>query len=57
MTDEPIIGILVQPFNTREEPSKFSSRSLENTYIKTSDVSFLEAAGARVVPINYRLDE
>jgi gamma-glutamyl hydrolase len=55
VTDEPIIGVLVQPFNIKEESARRISNKLDNTYVKASDVSFLEAAGARVVPINYRL--
>lgn len=47
--------MLVQPFNIREESEHLNSDKLDSTFVKTSDVSFLESAGARVVPINYRL--
>lgn len=53
-TNQPIFGVLTQPI-----PSEWSSDlGLNNTsFIETSHVDFLQAAGARVVPIDYTLNE
>jgi hypothetical protein len=47
---------LVQPLEDYpEEDIQYYSEDMEGTYITTATVKFLEAAGARVVPLNYRL--
>jgi hypothetical protein len=55
ITDSPIYGILTQPYTSVNEPANTQNSSLSGTYIPSSHVKFLESAGARVVPINYRL--
>eukprot|EP00929_Paragymnodinium_shiwhaense_P010483 TRINITY_DN115186_c0_g1_i1.p1 TRINITY_DN115186_c0_g1~~TRINITY_DN115186_c0_g1_i1.p1 ORF type:complete len:377 (-),score=47.56 TRINITY_DN115186_c0_g1_i1:399-1472(-) len=51
-TDRPIIGILTQPLGT--EGKLLKNITLHNkTYIAASYVKFIEAAGARVVPIPF----
>jgi hypothetical protein len=57
-TNQPIIGILTQPYGygaNNIETANYSSTDLEDSYIPTAHVAFLEAAGARVAPVNYRL--
>ena len=46
---------MTQPYNTDNESEEFFSENMEDSYINTAHVNFLEAAGARVVPVNYRL--
>lgn len=53
-TDSPIFGILTQPYASVKEKASVGSDKLGG-YIPTAHVRFLEAAGARVVPINYRM--
>ena len=53
MSNQPIFGMLTQPI-----PHEWR-HSLElgsSSFIESSHVDFLQAAGARVVPIDYRLD-
>jgi hypothetical protein len=64
MTDIPIYGILTQPYTSApENPSKFGGfeavegDALKGTFIVMSHIKYLEAAGARIVPISYRLDK
>ena len=49
-TNQPIIGVLTQPLTTKW------NNDLELTYksfFETSNADFLQAGGARVVPIDY----
>lgn len=58
LTDAPIIGILTQPYGygaNDNETVNYVSEDLGDSFITTAHVSFLENAGARVVPVNYRL--
>lgn len=55
LTDQPIYGILTQPYSILQESADYFSEDMADSYITTAHVKFLEAAGARVVPINYRL--
>ena len=53
-TNQPIFGVLTQPL-----PDEWDGDSLESTYtsfFEASHADFLQAAGARVVPINYKAD-
>ena len=53
-TNRPIYGMLTQPLkDSFPKEIKFDATQ----YIATSHVKFLEAAGARVVPIDYTLPE
>ena len=57
-TDAPIIGVLTQPYaygSKSSENGDFASEELAESYIPTAHVNFLEQAGARVIPLNYRL--
>ena len=62
-TDVPIYGVLTQPYTSApENQNKFGgfdavSDPLAGTFIMMSHVKYLEAAGARIVPISYRLDK
>ena len=52
-SNQPIFGMLTQPI-----PHDWR-REIEigqNSFIESSNVDYLQAAGARVVPIDYRLD-
>jgi hypothetical protein len=52
-SNQPIFGVLTQPV-----PHEWR-RDLElgvSTFIESSHVEFLQAAGARVVPIDYRIE-
>ena len=52
-TNQPIFGVLTQPL-----PEHWNE-DLESTYhsfFESSHADFLQAAGARVVPIDYRMD-
>jgi gamma-glutamyl hydrolase len=54
-TNIPIIGVLTQPYLITDESKEFSSDTkMKNSYIPSSHIKFLEAAGARVVPVSYR---
>ena len=53
--NQPIFGILTQPIpeawsSSLEQPPTF------NSFFESSHADFLQAAGARVVPIDYRID-
>ena len=53
-TNQPIFGVLTQPL-----PDAWDEDELQSTYtsfFEASHADFLQAAGARVVPINYRAD-
>lgn len=50
MNDRPMIGVLTQPIPDLEGVDDFSS------YMEKGYVTYLEAAGARVVPIIYQGD-
>ena len=65
-TDEPIYGILSQPFtNAPENPDENGAypdpgtlqTALNGTFITLSHVKFLQAAGARIVPISYKYNK
>jgi hypothetical protein len=63
-TDVPIYGVLTQPYTSvPENPNKFggfepvAEDALKGTFIMMSHVKYLEAAGARIVPISYKLDK
>ena len=63
-TDVPIYGVLTQPYTSKpENPNKFGGFEavkedpLKGTFIMMPHVKYLEAAGARIVPISYRLDK
>ena len=56
--------MLTQPYTSNpESPNKFGAfyqvtgDPLKGTFIMMSHVKYLEAAGARIVPISYRLDK
>jgi len=61
-TDVPIYGILTQPYHSgKEDPDKngqFPKEKdpLKGSFIMTSHVKYLQAAGARIVPVSYKLD-
>lgn len=52
-TNQPIFGVLTQPLPT-EWNSDFESTY--HSFFESSHADFLQAAGARVVPIDYRMD-
>ena len=58
-TNAPIIGVLVQPYTHAKESSELSldKNNFFGTYLPVAHVKFLEAAGARVVPVNYRVNK
>ena len=47
--------MLTQPYTDVEESADSFSTKMSNSYIPSAHVKFLEASGARVVPVNYRL--
>jgi gamma-glutamyl-gamma-aminobutyrate hydrolase PuuD len=51
--------VLLQPYTDKKEAAKkFSDKDdFSGTYIPAAHVNFLEAAGARIIPINYRMRE
>lgn len=51
-TNTPIIGMLTQPFP--EEWKDLESTKGYEAYFESSHVEFLQAAGARIVPISYK---
>ena len=53
VTDVPIIGVLTQPFRMENEDAP----DTQGSFISTSDVKFLESAGARVVPVDFKMNE
>lgn len=63
-TDVPIYGVLTQPYTSDPENQnkyggfdKVDGDALKGTFILMSHVKYLEAAGARIVPISYKLDK
>jgi hypothetical protein len=54
VTNTPIYGILTQPFRQANSSADEALRHF-NSSIAASHVKFLQSAGARVVPIDYRL--
>ena len=55
MTDNPAIGVLVQPFDTVKDNLVDYDNIKAKAYLSSSHVKFLESGGARVVPIDYSL--
>lgn len=53
VNNKPVIGILTQPLLTEDR----ESLSQYQSYIMKPYVSFLESAGARVVPIIFKGDQ
>ena len=53
-TNQPIFGVLTQPL-----PEAWTSDSLStyHSFFESSHADFLLAAGARIVPIDYRMDQ
>ena len=63
MTDAPIYAVLSQPYtSTPENPDELGNfpsagaAPLNGTFIMMSHVKYLQAGGARIVPLCYRLD-
>lgn len=58
----PIYGILTQPYHSgKEDPDKYGlfkkeAEPLKGSFIMMSHVKYLQAAGARIVPVSYKLD-
>ena len=66
ITNTPIYGILTQPFLDVAEPADengnfasfaTSEASMHNSFIMMSHVKYLQAGGARIIPVSYRLDK
>ena len=58
--DRPIVGVLSQPLGVEAEGAASggaNNNTTRQTYIAASYIKFLEAAGARVVPIHYDASE
>jgi len=51
-TNSPIFGVLTQPV-----PSEWSETNADQTFVESSNIEFLQAAGARVVHLDYRLSQ
>lgn len=54
-TDSPIYGVLTQPYHNYDDAVDFFTNDITDMYISASHVKFLEAAGARIVPVSFRL--
>ena len=59
----PIYAVLTQPYYNRPESVEGKrsifidpKEALNETFIMSSHVKFLQAAGARIVPLSYKLD-
>ena len=50
--NSPIFGVLTQPV-----PSAWNGTHAEQTFIESSNIEFLQAAGAQVVHLDYRMSE
>ena len=56
VTENPIFGILTQPFDTIRNKINYGKRIFNaKQFITASHVKFLESAGARVIPIDFTL--
>jgi hypothetical protein len=56
-TNNPIFGILTQPIPRAWMQDEFIKVNGWNTFFESSHADFLQAGGARVVPIDYRLSD
>ena len=54
-TNQPIIGVLTQPL-PESWNEQLDQSSTYHSFFESSHADFLQAAGARVVPIDYRMD-
>ena len=56
VTNNPIIGVLMQPFNAvKDDIVQVNYKDGYHGFISASHVKFLESGGARVVPVQYDL--
>jgi len=55
-TNSPIIGVLTQPLPDLWLEDESISSMNWNTYFEASHAEFLQAGGARVIPLDYRLE-
>lgn len=55
VTENPVIGVLVQPFDTVKDNILNYENEKAKAFLSASHVKFLESGGARVIPIDYSL--
>ena len=55
VTDKPIMGVLVQPFEIVKQNLINFQNNKATSFLPSSHVKFLESAGARIIPIDYSL--